>query len=70
MGYCAEIFPCEGNETLAQVLQKRHSYPIPRGVPGQAGRGLEQPGLVGVAAHARGFEDPFQLKLIQNSMIQ
>ena len=52
----AEIVGCEGGEPLAQVAQRSCGCPIPGGVQGQVGRGLEQPGLVGgVPAQGRGW---------------
>lgn len=40
MGYWAESFLCESNETLAEVVQKRHPYPILESVAGQVGWGF------------------------------
>ena len=46
------IFHNEGAEALELVAQR---CPIPGNIPGQVGRGSEQPGLVGdVPAHCRG----------------
>jgi len=39
-----EIFYHEGGETLAQVAQRGGGGPIPGSIPGQLGRGVEQPG--------------------------
>ena len=45
----------EGGETPAQVAQKGGRCPIPGNIPGQVGRGSEQPDLVeDVPAHGRG----------------
>ena len=49
------IFYDEGGETLAQVAQRGGRCPIPGNIPGQAGRGSEQPDLAeDVPAHGRG----------------
>jgi len=54
-GYKEEIFYREGGEALAQVAQRGGRCPIPGNIPGQVGRGSEQPDLVeGVPAHCRG----------------
>ncbi|PKU43552.1 hypothetical protein llap_6156 [Limosa lapponica baueri] len=51
------IFYYEGGETLEQVAQRSCGCPIPGGVQGQAGGGLEQPGVVGgVPAQGRGWQ--------------
>ena len=42
-----EILPREGSEALAQAARSSCGCPIPGSVPGQAGRGWGQPGLVG-----------------------
>ncbi|KFU85660.1 Ras GTPase-activating-like IQGAP3, partial [Chaetura pelagica] len=41
------IVECEGGESLGQVAQRSCGCPIPGGVEGQVGWGLEQPGLLG-----------------------
>ena len=41
-----EIFYHEGGETLERVAQRGTGDPIPGNIPGQVGRGSEQPGLV------------------------
>jgi len=47
-----EILPHEGGEALAQAAQRSRGCPLPGRVLGQAGQGLEHPGLVeGVPAH-------------------
>ena len=52
-----ETLYSEGGETLAQVAWRACRCPIPGTIPGQAGRGSEQPDLVeGVPAHCRGVE--------------
>jgi len=52
-----ETVYCEGGEALAQVAQRSCGCPLPGSVQGQAGRGFEQPGLVGgVPARGRGLE--------------
>ena len=49
------FFYDEGGRTLAWVAQRGGRCPIPGNIPGQAGRGSEQPGLVeDVPAHGRG----------------
>ncbi|XP_051631385.1 uncharacterized protein LOC127464952 isoform X2 [Manacus candei] len=55
-GYWEGILPWEGGQALAQVAQRSCGCPwIPGSVPGQVGRGLEQPGTVeSVPAHGRG----------------
>ena len=40
-----EILPCESGEALEQVSQRSCGCPLPGSVPGQVGRGFEQPGL-------------------------
>uniref|UniRef100_A0A8C3KKU6 IF rod domain-containing protein n=1 Tax=Calidris pygmaea TaxID=425635 RepID=A0A8C3KKU6_9CHAR len=45
-----ELVWCEGGESLAQVAPRSCGCPIPGGVQGQVGGGLEQPGLVGGGA--------------------
>jgi len=68
------IFYNKGGETLAQVAQAGGRCPIPGNIPGQVGRGSEQPGLVeAVPAHGRGLdwvasEDPFQPTPVCGSM--
>ena len=53
--YREEIFYSEGGETVGEVAQRNGRCPIPGNIPGQHGRGSEQPGLVGVVpAHCRG----------------
>ena len=48
------MFYSEGGETLTQVAQRGGRCPVPGNVPGQAGRGSEQPDRVGdVPAHCR-----------------
>ena len=50
------MFYDEGDETLAQVAQSGGRCPIPGNIPGQVGRGSEQPDLVeGGPAHSRGL---------------
>jgi len=50
-----EIFYAEGGETLAQVAQRSGRWPIAGNIPGQVGRGSEQPGPAeDVPAHGRG----------------
>ena len=54
------MFYDEGDETLAQVAQRGGRCPIPGNIPGQVGRGSEQPDLVeDVPAHCRavGLDD-------------
>jgi len=52
-----KFFYDEGGETLAQVAQIGGRCPIPGNIPGQIGRGSEQPGLVeDVPAHGRGLD--------------
>ena len=54
-GYKEEIFHDEGGETLAQVAQRGGRCPIPGSIPGQVGRGSEQPDVgEDVPAHGRG----------------
>jgi len=49
------MFYDEGGETLAQVAQRGGRCPIPGNIPGQVGRGSEQPDPVeDVPAHCRG----------------
>ena len=57
MGYWDGIVPCEGGEAMAQGAQSSCGCPwIPGSVQGQAGQGLEQPGIVeGVPAHDWGW---------------
>jgi len=45
--YKEEIFYSEGGETLEQVAQRSGRCPIPGNIQAQAGRGSEQPDLVG-----------------------
>ena len=59
----------ESSETLEQVVQGGCGCPLPRSFQGQAGWGIEQPGLVGgVPAYSRGeleldeLKSPFQPK--------
>ena len=50
-----EILSCEGGETLEQVAQNGCGCSLPGSIQGQAGWGIEQPGLVGgVPAYSRG----------------
>ena len=53
-----KFFPVRVMRTaMAQVAQRSCGCPIPGSVQGQAGRGLEQPGLVeGVPAHGKVLE--------------
>lgn len=54
MEYWKEISPCEGGKALAQEAQRRCGCPIPRSDQGQAGRNLEQLGVVqDASAHGR-----------------
>uniref|UniRef100_A0A8C3JNR1 Clusterin N-terminal domain-containing protein n=1 Tax=Calidris pygmaea TaxID=425635 RepID=A0A8C3JNR1_9CHAR len=51
-----ELVWWEGGESLAQVAPRSCGCPIPGGVEGQVGGGLEQPGVVGgVPAQGRGW---------------
>jgi len=53
--YKEEIFYTEGGEALAQVAQRGGRCPIPGNIPGQVGRGSEQPDPgEDVPAHCRG----------------
>jgi len=52
--YKEEILYHEGGETLAQVAQTVGPCPIPGNIPGQVGRGSEQPDPgEAVPAHCR-----------------
>ena len=52
-----EVFHSESGDALEQAAQGGCGYPIPGGIPGQAGCGSGQPGLlVGDPAHSRGVE--------------
>ena len=52
-----EALHCERGETLAQVAQRGGRCPIPGNIPGQVGRGSEQPDRVeDVPAHGRGLD--------------
>jgi len=54
-GYKEEILYTEGGEAQAQVAQRGDRCPIPGNIPGQVGRGSEQPDPVeDVPAHCRG----------------
>ncbi|RMC12024.1 hypothetical protein DUI87_11157 [Hirundo rustica rustica] len=62
IGYWEEVLVYKSGEALAQVVQRSCGCPIPKSVLGQAGQGLEQPGLVeDVPAMAEGLElDAFE----------
>ena len=70
-----EIIDSESGETVEQASRRGGRCPIPGNIQGQAGQGSEQPNLVvDSPAYCRGidkitFNDPFQPKLLYDSMI-
>ncbi|KAK4825055.1 hypothetical protein QYF61_023059 [Mycteria americana] len=69
-----EMFYAEGGEALAQVAPRGGRCPVPGNIPGQVGRGSEQPALVeDVPARGRGldwmaFNGPFLPNLLYDYM--